>query len=150
MRYGEADPAAARSLARLRKHRFGALIEPLADEPSFLVKAMFGGLAVYLHGRMMLVLMDRRPPWRGLCVLTTRECQPTLRAEMPALAAHPVLAKWLYLADGDDDFEEVAGRLVDLIRGDDPRIGVESKPRRPSRTRRKPTKVRRPARRARG
>jgi hypothetical protein len=128
----------------LQKHRFGGLVESLADEPSFLVKVMFGGLAVYLHGRMMLALMDRRPPWRGLCVLTTRECQPSLRADMPALVPHPVLGKWLHLSDVDDDFEEVAGRLVDLIRGDDPRIGVESKPRRP---RRKTAKGRHTARR---
>lgn len=128
MRYGESDTAAARALARLRRHRYGAVVERLTEEPSFLAKSMFGGMACYLHGRMMLILIDKRPPWRGLLVLTTRAAQPALVAELPALGVHPVIAKWLLLPDAADDFEETAARVVELIRADDPRIGVESTP----------------------
>ena len=121
---------------RVRRHRYGGLIEPLLAEESLLVKPMFGCLACYLHGRLMLVLADRRPPWRGLLVPTVREHQPTLCAEIPSLAAHPVLGKWLYLREAADDFEEAAGHLVALARVDDPRLGVESPPRRSRKARR--------------
>ena len=61
---------------------------------------------------------------------------PALRALVPELGVHPVLGKWLYLRDGTDDFEASAEALVALARADDPRIGVESVPRRRRATRR--------------
>jgi hypothetical protein len=125
----KADPT-SRAYERLARHRLGWLAEPLVEEPSFVLRPMFGCLACYLHGRLMLVLADRRPPWRGVIVPTEREAQPALRAEFPALQVHPILAKWLHLPEGDDDLETVAERLVDLARGDDPRLGVVPKPRR--------------------
>lgn len=118
------------ALERLRRHRYGTLIEPLQDEPSLLVKAMFGCVACYVHGRLMLVLAARREPWRGLLVPTTRAHQPALQAEVPALKVHPVLRKWLHLRESADDFEAAAAELVRLARADDPRLGVESPPRR--------------------
>ena len=114
------------NLDRLRRHRYGGLIEPLALEAPLLVKSMFGCLACYLHGRLMLVLADRREPWCGLLVPTTRAAQPALRAEIRSLAVHPVLRKWLHLRESVDDFEDAAARLVALVRADDPRVGVES------------------------
>jgi len=32
--------------------------EPIQDDPSFFSKRMFGGLATYLHGKMIMVLME--------------------------------------------------------------------------------------------
>jgi hypothetical protein len=126
------DPTLARGLRRLRLHRYGALVEALTEEPSFLVRSTFGGLSCYVHGRMQLALIDRRPPWRGLLVATSRESHASLIAELPALRVHPVLGKWLLLPEAADDFEDTAAALVMLVRRDDPRIGVESKPRRRS------------------
>jgi hypothetical protein len=130
MRRARGDAPEGEGLERLRRHRYGALVEPLAGEPSFLAKAMFGCLACYVHGRLALVLADRRPPWRGLLVPTSPERHADLRAEVPALGAHPVLRKWLHLRDAVEDFDQVAARLVELALADDPRLGVESKPRR--------------------
>ena len=130
--------------ARLRQHRFGDVALPCVEEASFLLKPMFGCLACYLHGRLMLVLADRRPPWRGLLVPTSRAAQPALRRDIPSLVQHPVLAKWLHLPDEADDFDEAAARLVALACAGDPRLGVESTPRR-----RRTAKVR-SGRRARG
>jgi hypothetical protein len=115
---------------RLRRHRYGGLVEALVDEPSFLLSTMFGFLTCYVHGRLVLALADKRPPWRGLLVPTDRTHHATLRTLVPDLRVHPVLGKWLYLPDASDDFEESARRLVALARADDPRIGVESAPRR--------------------
>ena len=147
----------ARSVAppldRLRAHRYGALVAALREEPSFLAKPMFGCLACYLHGRMMLLLADRREPWRGLIVATGVEHHAALRAELPALHAHPVIRKWLRLAESVDDFEPTAARLVALAIADDPRLGVEPSPRPPSRrtsSRRRPRARSRPSPRSRG
>jgi len=141
------DPL-ARTLERLEGHRFGWVAEPLIEEPSFVLRPMFGSLACYLHGRLMLILADRQPPWQGLLVPTEREAQPALRAEMPALQVHAVLGKWLHLPESADDFEEVAGRLATLAREGDPRLGVEPRPKRQSgptmgKRRRASTKARR-------
>ena len=120
----------ARSYERLAAHRFGWFAEPLVEEASFVLRPMFGSLACYLHGRLMLILADRRPPWCGLLVPTVREAQPSLRAEMPALQVHAVLAKWLHLPESADDFEPVGEHLVRLALRNDPRLGVEPRPKR--------------------
>ncbi len=128
------EPSVVRPLAdpdeRLRRHRYGGLVEELVDEPSFLLSTMFGLLTCYVHGRLVLALADKRPPWRGLLVPTDRVHHAALRALVPELVVHPVLGKWLYLRDAADEFEASALRLVTLARADDPRIGVESRPRR--------------------
>lgn len=118
-----------RALARLLGHRFGPLVEGLAAEESFVARAWFGFLACYVHGRLMLVLADKRPPWSGIFVPTDRERHGALRAVVPRLRPHPVLKKWLLLPPSAPTFEDDAMRLVDLARADDPRLGVEPRPR---------------------
>ena len=100
------------------------------EEPSFVLRPMFGCLACYLHGRLMLLLADRRRPWCGVLVPTEREAQPALLAEFPALVVHPVIKKWLYVPDTADDLETVGARLVELALAGDPRLGVEPTPKR--------------------
>ena len=112
--------------ARLRRHRYGAVVEGIMEEPSLLVATMFGFVTCYVHGRCVLALADKRPPWRGLLIPTAREHHASLRALLPALVGHPVLGKWLYLKDAAEEFEETARQLVALARADDARIGVES------------------------
>lgn len=122
--------------ARLRRHRYGGLVDALTEEPSLLVSTMFGCVTCYLHGRLVLGLTDRRPPWRGLLVPTVHEHHDALRADVPGLVVHPVLGKWLYLPESAGCFEEAADALVTLARNGDPRIGVESAvPKRGGRTR---------------
>jgi hypothetical protein len=100
------------------------IADPLRDNPSYLDKAMFGCRAVHYDGRFVLALAMKDEPWRGVLVPTEREHQPSLIAEFPALAPHPVLTKWLYLPENAPTFETDAARLVTLIRRLDPRIGV--------------------------
>jgi hypothetical protein len=145
--------AEERALARLLGHRFGPLVEALAGEESFEARPMFGCLACYAHGRLMLVLADRRPPWSGVLVVTDRARHAALRALVPRLRAHPVLGKWLHLAPAAETFEEDATRLAELARAGDARIGVEpptrlprgrggrvSRGRAPARARRRPSR----------
>ena len=110
-------------------HRHEWLWQPLEGDPSFLLRPMFGTKAAYLGGRLVLCFSAADEPWRGVLVCTDRESQPSLRAEFPSLAPHPVLPKWLYLPESAADFEAAAARLVLLARRRDPRIGVAPKSR---------------------
>ena len=98
---------------------------------------MFGTKAVYLDGQLVFCFAAKSEPWRGVLVCTDRVHQASLRAEFPALSPHPILPKWLYLPEAENDFERVAERLVRAVRGRDPRIGVAAsgKKRRQTRTR---------------
>jgi hypothetical protein len=119
----ERDPGSPR-----RVHPHAWLWEPLEADPSFVLGAMFGTRVAYLDGRLMLCFASREEPWRGVLVCTERECHAPLVAQFPSLLPHPVLPKWLYLAESADDFERVAEQLVALARERDPRMGVAPKP----------------------
>jgi len=111
-----------------RSHPLQWVVEPLAEEPSYIERAMFGCRGCYLYGRLVLVLAARgKEPWNGLLVPTEREHQPTLRRDHKNLIIHPVLKKWLYVPESSEDFEESARSLVESILANDPRIGVEPK-----------------------
>jgi hypothetical protein len=91
---------------------------------------MFGCRGCYLHGRLVLVLASRgEEPWKGLLVPTEKKHHGVLREELPRLGVHPMLEKWLYLPEETEDFEDTASRLVELIKEEDPRVGVLPKPR---------------------
>ena len=105
-------------------HRHLWLVEQLEEEPTYLLKAMFGSRAVYLEGRMVLMLADKEEPWRGVVVPMERDQHAALINEYPVLSPHPVLPKWLYLPESADSFEEDAQRLVKQIQARDPRIGI--------------------------
>jgi hypothetical protein len=113
-----------------RVHPYQWLWEPLETDPTFLVRPMFGGRAVYLDGKLMLYFSAGEEPWRGVLVSTERAHHAALLAEFSVLSPHPILPKWLYLPESADRFESVAERLVALARRRDPRLGVSPKPKR--------------------
>ena len=127
----ESDRPAARRVRVVHPHAW--LWEPLAADPTFVLRAMFGAKAVYLGGRMVLCFCAGEEPWRGVLVCTDRDRHPALVAAFPALAPHPILPKWLYLPEAAGSFETDATRLVALARARDPRIGIEPGSRNPSR-----------------
>src|SRR3954467_3591098 len=110
------------------EHPLQWLVEPLAAEPTFELKAWFGGRTVTLHGRHHLVLIVHDDPWPGGLVCPSHEYHPSLLAEFPALVPHPVLGKWLYLAEAVDTFERDARRLVQCVQQRDPRLGILPSP----------------------
>ncbi len=121
-----------KSLGRARPiHRYAWLWEPLADEPTFVLRSMFGAKAVYLRGQIVLCFCaGEDEPWRGVLVCTDRDRHPALLADFPALTPHAILPKWLYLPESNPRFESIATALVTLARRRDPRLGVTPKPRR--------------------
>ncbi len=89
---------------------------------------MFGGLAAYLHGRMMLVLVEPtrtgRWNWHGVLVCTDAARQSAILAQFPQLAPHEVLKKWLYIDSHHEDFEPVMEAVVLAMARDDARFGI--------------------------
>ncbi len=105
------------------------VIEPLIDEPSYLQKHMFGCQACYLHGRLILLLTSGAEPWNGLLIPTDHEFHASIREDFKTIQQHTVLKKWLYLPEASEDFETVASDIVEAIRMNDQRFGVEPKER---------------------
>jgi hypothetical protein len=114
----------------------------LEDHSTFFTKRMFGGLAIYLHGRQMMVLVEPtktgRWTWHGVLICTDHVHHASLIAAFPALAPHQALKKWLFIDSRHPRFERTMERLVSTIRRDDERIGVQPRPR----SKREPTKTR--------
>lgn len=115
---------AARGAKAGRLHPHAWIWEQLEEDPTFVLRSMFGTKAVYLEGKLFFCFADRREPWSGMLVATERRHHASLVAEIPALRAHPVLPKWLYLSQEADCFEREAPRLVRLAAGGDGRLGV--------------------------
>lgn len=108
-----------------RPHRLDWLLTALREQPSYLEKPMFGCLAVYLRGILVLVLASKgREPWNGILVPTSRHWHESLLREYPALEPHPELGKWLYQSENSEDFEDVATSIIGAILAADKRIGV--------------------------
>ncbi|MEI8340560.1 MAG: hypothetical protein WCH43_03365 [Verrucomicrobiota bacterium] len=111
----------------VKTHPLEWLLEPLENQADYLRKKMFGCEAVYLNGRLMLVLADGEEPWNGLMIATSREHHPALLAEWKAFSSHAVLGKWLYVSQNHPEFEMTATAVVRSILKGDTRMGVEPK-----------------------
>jgi len=104
------------------------ILEAFAGRSTFFTKRMFGGLAAYLHGRLMLVLVEPtktgRWKWHGVLVGTDHNHHASIRAEFPALAPHGFLRKWLYIDSADRDFESTVEAVAQRMVRNDRRFGV--------------------------
>jgi len=108
-----------------KQHPLLWVVEPLIEEPIYLEKPMFGCLAIYLHGRLMLVLASGEEPWDGLLIPTEHQFHDAILKEFSDVVQHSVLKKWLYLPEATEDFETVASDIVEAVRMNDQRFGVE-------------------------
>ena len=109
------------------------IFQVFEDHPSFFTKRMFGGLAVYLFGRMMMVLVEPtrtgRWNWHGVLICTDTAQQPGIIEEFPELAPHDILKKWLYIDSRHESFELTMERVTKAIARDDQRFGIRPQPR---------------------
>jgi len=106
------------------------IVQAFENHPSFFTRRMFGGLAAYLFGRQMLVLVEPtrtgRWKWHGVLVCTEHQHQPAIIAEFPQLEPHDILKKWLYIDSRHEDFELTMERVAKTIARDDPRFGIDT------------------------
>jgi len=116
---------ASQSKKKTKNHPLLWAVESLMEEPSYLEKPMFGCLAIYLHGRLMLVLASGEEPWDGLLIPTEHQFHDAIVKEFQDVVQHPVLKKWLYLPEATEDFETVASDIVEAVKMNDQRFGVE-------------------------
>jgi hypothetical protein len=100
-------------------------IAPLSPE----TRSMFGCLAIYVQGKIVLILRDKRDQTvdNGVWLATTKEHHQSLRREFPNMRSIQVLGKkvtgWQVLPADAQDFEEAALHACDLVLAGDPRIG---------------------------
>ncbi|OWT59207.1 hypothetical protein [Candidimonas nitroreducens] len=135
--------ARAKKQASSRLNSLLWIFEPLERDAAYASRKMFGCDAAYVDGLLCVVAADRDEPWDGLLVCTSQEHHAAFMDEMPGLRPHSVLGKWLYIPQGDEEFEAVARRVTELVLARDPRIGVEPKPRSQRRAKPRP-RVKRP------
>jgi hypothetical protein len=111
------------------------ILDAFADRATFFTKRMFGGLAAYLHGRLMLVLVEPtktgRWKWHGVLVGTAHEHHVSIRTDFPALAPHGFLRKWLYIDTTHPDFESTMDGITQRMARNDRRLGVAPRPGKP-------------------
>ncbi len=75
----------------------------------FDIKHMFGGMALYGHGKMLFCIMedseqnfykDKKfpyPIWNGVLIPTHREFHEEFLKISKEFVPHPVLGKWMYI-----------------------------------------------------
>jgi len=95
------------------------------------VKSMFGMKAIYLEDKILLMLRlaEKNPQANGIWVAVAEGQRENLKKEIPAL--HTVsgyekkasTTEWQLLRPTDDDFEEGAIKICELIKKNDSRIG---------------------------
>lgn len=92
-------------------------------------RPMFGCLAVYVAGKIVLILRDRgdNTADNGVWLATTEEHHDSLRRAFPSMRSIRVLGKgvtgWQVLPADAPDFEEAARCACELVLARDPRIG---------------------------
>ncbi len=110
------------------------ILEAFEGHSTFFTKRMFGGLAVYLFGRQMMLLVEPtktgRWQWHGVLICTEHAHHPAIVAEFPQLAPHDILRKWLYIDSRHVDFELTLERVGAAIARQDVRFGIGPRPKR--------------------
>lgn len=101
--------------------------------PTFFTKRMFGGLAAYLFGRQMMLLVEPtktgRWQWHGVLICMDYEHHRAIMAEFPQLGPHEILKKWLYIDTRHEEFERTMERVAEAMARDDRRFGIRPRPR---------------------
>jgi len=120
----------------MKEYLLEQFLEPLMASDTYFTKKMFGGLAIYYDGLMVLTLSEKAGDrewrgekfsydlWNGVLVCTSREHHESLKTDIPALVNHPVIPKWLYLPMEDANFEPLFDSLVEIIMNKDQRFGI--------------------------
>jgi len=108
------------------------ILQAFEDHPSFFSKRMFGGLAVYLFGRQMMVLVEPtrtgRWKWHGVLICTERVHHRAIFDEFPQLVPHSILKKWLYIDSRHAEFEATMERVSRALARGDARFGIDPRP----------------------
>lgn len=120
---------------------FKELFEPVLEEPTLICKRMFGGLSIYMHGKLMLMLAESHGDtsyrgktfpyeiWNGVLLPSRKDRHEELLQHHPTLVPHPILASWLYLKSSNEQFEAICEDLLNKTLCNAPLYGVVPKKR---------------------
>ena len=115
--------------ARLKPFDNEWILDAFAEHPGFFTKRMFGGLAVYVFDRQMLVLVEPtrtgRWAWHGVLICTDHAHHAAILGTFPDLAPHDVLKKWLYIDSRHARFETTMAAVAAAISRNDQRFGIQ-------------------------
>lgn len=118
----------------------------------FDIKHMFGGMALYGHGKMLFCIMedpdqnfykDKKfpyPIWNGVLIPTHREYHDEFLKISKEFVPHPVLGKWMYIPQTLENFEELTVKLVLLALKNSDMIGIFPKPKKKAAKKKKAVK----------
>jgi hypothetical protein len=73
------------------------------------------------------LLASGTKPRNGLLIPTDHQSHDSIRKDFKTIRQHPVLKEWLYLPEASEDSETVAFDIVEVIRMNAQRSGIESK-----------------------
>lgn len=108
------------------------ILQAFEHHASFFTKSMFGGLAVYLFARQMMLIVEPtksgRWHWHGVLICTEHEHHHAIREQFPQLEPHDFLRKWLYIDTRSDGFERTMQAVAEAIAGNDRRFGIHPRP----------------------
>ncbi len=112
----------------MKKFEHEWIFDAFVEHPTFFTKRMFGGLAVYLFERQMLLLVEPtksgRWNWHGVLVCTDYQHHASIQAEFPALTPHAILRKWLFIDSAQEAFESTMDQVTKRVAGNDRRFGI--------------------------
>ena len=104
------------------------ILDDLKDHPSFKTKSMFGGLAVYIFGKQVFVIVEPtksgRWNWHGVLICTDHSHHESLIKEFPGVEPHEAIKKWLFIESSFEDFEETMAKITQKISLNDERLGI--------------------------
>ena len=120
----------------LENYNCGHFFEEFQDEDSFYCNKFFGGLSIYIFGKMVAFLSERPGQrewrhkkyswdiWDGCLIPTVYHSQPQLLKKLKGSSVHPVIEKWIYLPRSLSSFENSMQKLVSLIGQKSNLVGV--------------------------
>lgn len=126
--------------------------EKLFRLDDFDIKHMFGGMALYGHGKMLFCIMedptqnfykDKKfsyPIWNGVLIPTHREYHDDFFKISKDFIPHPVLGKWMYIPQTLENFEELTEKLALLALKNSDIIGIFPKPKKKKAVKKQPLK----------
>ncbi len=118
----------------------------------FDIKHMFGGMALYGHGKMLFCIMEDPtqnfykdktfpyPIWNGVLIPTQREYHNEFIKISKDFTSHPVLGKWMYIPQTLENFEDHIKKIVLLAVKNSDLIGIIPKQKKKSLKKKKAVK----------
>jgi hypothetical protein len=97
---------------------------------SVVIKPAIGMFYIYFEGKIVLIFrkVGKNPQHNGIWIATRREDHTSIKAQIPAVTDFEFgdevfEPNWLQLKDDQEDFEEAAITLCELVSRRDKRIG---------------------------